>query len=151
MKTTLSFENEETKVLLSKLQFKYFLNKNIGDENYNSESIKQMNIKYLETSNKLRNDSKNNKTQQRYYLEGQVRKMFTGGFLPAVFQLDESRRHTFSDFEAAGENWAYFDHWQRLYKRKLFFKKCWENIIKIGSILGIALSILKLLEVFNGK
>jgi hypothetical protein len=38
--------------------------------------------------------------------------MFTGGFLPALFHLDEGRRHTIFGFEEMGHDLAYFKLWQ---------------------------------------
>ena len=84
-----------------------------------------------------------------YFCEGKVRKGFTGGFLPSHFEMDESREHTIMRFEDVGEDWAYFYYWQKYYRRKITEEKIWEYIIKMGSILAIALSIIKLLETIN--
>ena len=93
--------------------------------------------------------SKANKKQFNYYAEGQVRKMFTGGLLPAMFELDEGRKHTLWDFPGIGENWAYFNHWQIYYKRKITREKIWDFIIKTGSILAFLLSVLKIIELIT--
>ncbi len=90
--------------------------------------------------------SKKNKKQFNYYAEGQVRKMFTGGFLPALFELDETRRHTIHNFQGIGDSWAYFAYWQKYQKRKVSKEKVWDVLIKTGSILGILLSIIKLFD-----
>lgn len=75
--------------------------------------------------------------------------MFTGGLLPALFELDESRKHTIFDFTATGENWAYFKFWQTYQKRKLTRELIWNLIIKFGSVLAILLSVVKVLEYTN--
>ena len=149
MTTTLTFEDKETKLLLSRLSFQYFLDRNIETERYSEEQIAQMHTKYREVLALIKHRTPGSGLQQRYYLEGQVRKMFLGGFLPALFQLNDAKKFSFFDFEAVGENWAYFDRWQTLYKRKVLLDKMWDIIIKTGSLLAIILSILKVLETFK--
>ncbi|GGB70771.1 hypothetical protein GCM10007424_08440 [Flavobacterium suaedae] len=148
MRTSLNFENLDTKKLLSELDFEFFLKQNIKDENYNEQEINQIHNSYNSYKNELKLNKK--KKKQYYYLmEGKVRKMFTGGLLPALFGLDETRSHRFIDFEAVGENWAYFNYWQKYYRRKIIREKTWGYIIKLGSTLAIILSIIKLLEYFK--
>ena len=77
--------------------------------------------------------------------------MFTGGFLPALFHLDEGRKHTIFGFEDIGHDLAYFKLWQNYYKRKVTTKKVWEFVVKVGSVLAIILSIIKLWETFSKK
>ncbi len=149
MKTDLDFENPETKKLLSKLEFKFFLEQHINNEEYRAIDIEDIYSKYVFTAKLLKEQSKSNKKQFTYFTEGKVRRMFTGGFLPALFELDKSRTHHFLDFSAIGENWAYFDFWQKRYRRKLTKAKLWEFTTKSGSILAIILSIIKLLEHFT--
>ena len=80
-----------------------------------------------------------------------MRKMFTGGFLPALFHLDEGRKHTMFKFQEIGQDLAYFKLWQGFYKRKVTAKKTWEVVVKIGSVLAIILSIIKLWETISKK
>ncbi len=123
MKTKLNFEDKSTKNLLSKLDFEYFLEQNIETENYDEENIKELYSSYEIHRSKLRLKSKNEKVQFYYYVESQVRKMFIGGLLPAIFELDEGRGHTLFDFKSIGENWAYFDYWKKSYNKKLTKEK----------------------------
>ena len=148
LKTNLDFENKETKILLSKLDMKYFLLQNSEEEKYSEQNIKIMDSTYADTIKELKIKSKKQSSQFYYYLEGQTRKMFTGGFLPAMFHLDEGRRNTIFDFKEVGKSWALFKMWQTRYKRKITGEKIWSIVIKVGSVLGIILSILKILELF---
>ena len=148
MKTSLNFELEETKKLLAKFDFDFFLKLNIEKHNYSQADIDSIYSSRRQELDLIKTKSHDNKKQVNYYVEGQVRKMFTGGFLPALFELDETREHKLIDFKAVGENWAYFTHWQTYYKRKVTLTKTLDIIIKSGSVLAIILSIIKLLETF---
>jgi hypothetical protein len=149
MKTALNFEYNETKAYLAKLDFEFFLKQNIEAENYSQADIDKVYSTYHQTTKLIRSKAKANKKQFNYYVEGQVRKMFTGGFLPALFELDESRGHTIFDFPGVGESWAYFKHWQTYQNRKVTKEKIWDRVVKTGSILAILLSLLKLFEFIN--
>ena len=151
LKTDLDFETKETKELLSKLDFGYFLKEHLAVETYSQEQIDTIYNSFEETMATLKKRAKKNKKQFIYFLEGQNRKAFTGGFLPAMFHLDKSRSHHFSDFEAVGETWAYFKFWADHYKKKLTRKKVWELITKIGSLLAILLSLIKIWELFHSR
>lgn len=149
MRTTLDFEKAETKKILSELDFEYFMSLNIEKEKYSQKEIDLIYNSFKETSKHIDLISKKNKNQFYYYSVGQVRKMFTGGFLPALFELDESREHIFNDFSNIGESWAYFNYWKKYQKRKLTKEKIWNLTIKVGSILAIILSLIKLFEYIN--
>ena len=151
LKTKLDFENEQTKELLSKLDFGFFLKQHFTEETYSEEEIKEIYIAFEKTTRVLKQKSKTNRKQFQFYLEGQVRKMFTGGFIPAMFHLDEGRSHRFIDFFGVGESWAYFKQWADGYKKKLTRKKIWDIITKAGSLLAIILSVIKLWETFSKK
>jgi len=146
MKTSLNFEDDETKNLLAKLDFDFFLKQNIDKEKYNQADVDTIYASYKQALGQIKTKSADNKKQSHYYAEGQVRKMFTGGFLPALFELDENRGHRLIDFNAVGDNWAYFSHWQTYQRRKIILTKIWDIVIKTGSILAILLSIIKLIE-----
>jgi hypothetical protein len=148
LKTKLSFEDKDTKELLSKLDFEFFLKENIEVEKYQESDIELLYSEYSATLKELKLKYKSNKKQSNYFLEGQVRKMFTGGFLPALFHLDEGRTHTIFDFGGIGQDLAYFKRWQIYYKRKVTKAKIWEIVIKSGSILAILLSLIKIKETF---
>lgn len=149
MKTTLNFEDSNTKELLSKFDFDFFLSQNIEEEKYSKEDTEALYSSYNIALTHLKLRYKGEKKQANYFLEGQVRKMFTGGFLPALFHLDEGRSHTIFDFAGVGHDLAYFKLWQVYYKRKITKQKIWEIVIKVGSLLGIILSIIKLWEVLS--
>ena len=149
MKTKLNFEDKTTKELLSKLDFEYFLNQNIEIEKYSSENIEELYSSYKFHKKELETKSKKKKKQFHYYIEGQIRKMFDGGLLPAMFELDGGRKHTIFDFPAIGENWAYFDYWKKSYNRKLTKERIWKYITRTGSILAIILTIFKLYELIK--
>lgn len=149
MKTTLDFEKEDTKKLLAELDFEFFLKQNIEEEKYSQADIDAVYKNYKEVKASLYERGKKNRKQFNYYLEGQVRKMFTGGALPALFHLNEARRTVIFDFKAYGEAWAYFEKWQKYYKRKITKEKVWNFIVKAGSILAFALSVIKIFEFIN--
>ena len=149
MKTELSFEQDTTKKLLSQLDFAFFLKQNTEKEKYKQEDIDKIYSAHRQTLIQIKAKAKENRKQFNFYSEGHVRKMFTGGFLPSLFELNENRGHRFIDFSAIGENWAYFSHWQAYQKRKITREKIWNIIVKTGSILAIILSVIKLLEYLN--
>lgn len=148
MKTTLDFEDDKTKALLSKYDLLFFLEKNIEDNNYAKEDIdtihREYNSKILELKNRRKLD---NRTQSNHYIEGQARKMFRGGLIPALFHLDNGKKFTFLDFKTAGEDLAYFKLWQEYYKSKVTAERVWSFVIKLGSFSGIVLGLVKLYEI----
>lgn len=146
--TNLNFEDKETKKLLSKLDFEYFLKQNIEEEKYGKEYIDEMYTSFNDNYKILKQKTKVNRKQFYLYHEGNVRKMFTGGFLTAIFLLDEGRTHRLLDFKEVGLNWAIFNLWSKNYRRKITFEKVWDIIIKTGSLLAIVLSIVKITELF---
>lgn len=150
MKTVINFDQNETKKLLSSYDFEFFLEQNYHTHAYNQSDVDMVKQEYLSKLENLKEQQRKNKKQFSLFLEGQVRKMFTGGFLPALFHLDESRVHTLMNFSEVGENWAYFSQWQYYYKKKLTKEKAWNIVTRVGSVLAILLSVLKILEVFMG-
>ena len=151
MKTILEFDNEETKVLLSKLDFEYYLKLNVEKENYQLSDIDLVYESYRKTLRMIKLKLNKNKKQYNYYLDGQVRKMFLGGFLPAHFELDETKHHILYDFSEIGKDWAFFEFWQNYQKKLIKRKRIWNIIIKSGSILAIILTIIKLFEILTIK
>jgi hypothetical protein len=149
VKTNLNFENDETKKLLCKLDFGYFLRQNFEEENYNQVDIDTIYEVFKTTTEQIKEKAKKDSAQFNLYCESQVRKMFTGGLLTSTFGLDEGRGYTIFDFKGTGENWAYFYHWQKYHKRKVTLNKVWDITIKVGSVLAIVLTIIKLVETFQ--
>jgi len=149
MKTDLNFEDKSTKELLSQLDFGYFLRQNIKKENYTEDNTKMIYDNFTLFNEKVMDMARSNKKQFFYYCEGQVRKMFTGGLIPALFELDEGRGFRIGDFPATGENWAYYQYWRKTYKRKLKKEKIWNFLVKAGSILAFILTAFKLYEILS--
>lgn len=143
------FDKKPTKELLTKLNFEYFLNRNIREEKYTEENIQKLYSSFKSNQARIRMEVKENPKQFNYFCEGQVRKMFTGGLLTSHFNLDDTRELTIIDFAEYGTNWAYFMHWQQNQKNQLKKEKIWNSLIKTGAILGIILSIMKLFEILH--
>jgi hypothetical protein len=148
MKTSLQFSNEEVKELLAQRDFGYFLNKVMGSSNSSIEDKKEVNRGYLIQKKELLIEYQKNKKQFYFLLEGQVQKMFEGGFLPSILQLDLSYSQTILMKPEAGKNWAIFEFWANLYKKKVRKKKIWDAVVKIGSILGFLVAIKELIGAF---
>lgn len=75
---------------------------------------------------------------------------YHGGHIPAHFMLDgTTRRRTITDFPATGENWANFHVWQKYARRKKFYSDVWRYVTRFGSLLGFALTAIKLWEMFG--
>lgn len=151
MRTNLNFEDESTKILLTKYDFGFYLERNIDTNRYKEDDIKIIYDGYKKSISELKVNLKNSKNQNFVFLEGKVRKMFSGGFIPALFELDETRELQIFDFAAVGKDWAYFYMWRRLKKRKITISNVWTWIIKTGSILAIILTILKIIEMLICK
>lgn len=149
MKTDLDFENIDTRKLLLTLDFQFFLNRNADNKKYSQGDLQNIYNTYATKLKEIEEKSIENLEQNILYTEGQVRKMFTGGFLPALFLLDESRSHKLLDFIEIGNNWAYFEFWKRNYQKKVTRDKIWDIILKTGSLLAILLAIIKLIETFQ--
>jgi hypothetical protein len=151
MRTNLNFENEDTKELLSRFDFDFFVRQNAKAERYSQADMDVLYSTYEKTLGELRVKFKKEKKQANLFLEGQVRKMFTGGFLPALFELDEGRKHTMFDFKQIGHDLAFFKLWQEYYKKRVTTKKIWTILTRVGSVLAIILSVIKLWETFLQK
>lgn len=147
MKTTLDFEDDKTKELLSKYDLKFFLRQDISENKYSKEQVNTMFKEYESQIVVLEERRSKNRKQFNYYLEGQARKMFRGGLIPSLFHLDNSKGHSFFDFKAVGNDLAYFKLWQEYYKSKVTGERVWSFVIKLGSFLGIVLGIIKLYEI----
>jgi len=139
--------DREMKDALCKYNFRYFIEQNVASKNYKQEDVDKIHRGYERKKKKLEAEYLNNRKQYFLYLEGQVAKMFRGGLLPGLFNLNDIREEIILDFEGVGENWAYFEIWSRVNRRKVTAKKIWMIVVSIGSILGIVLTITKILEV----
>ncbi|MAY84192.1 MAG: hypothetical protein CMP59_08675 [Flavobacteriales bacterium] len=124
--------------------FEFFLEKDIEQNDYSESEVQLIYSTYQSVTNKLKSDRIKNPKQHHYYLEGQVRLMFEDkGFLAGFLGLKGGgySRSTI-DFKAMGDNWAYFDMWQKYERRKFRRKTAWDYITKIGAVLAILLTIL---------
>lgn len=142
--------DEETRKLYSNYNFKYFLDRHLSQHQYPQQELDKMHTAYATELNQLKKLMKANKRQGFYYVDGMIRKCHSGGFLPALFNLDESRGSGgFLDFYEIGKTWAYFDVWRKAERRKFFKKNFWDTVVKTGAILGFILSVIKIIEVIN--
>ena len=136
---------------IAKRDFAYFLDKNISENRYSEESLTIL----LEARNKAKRDLliqvQRNKKQALFFLDGEVRKMVHGGMLPAHFNMADHLKFSITDFESYGNDWALFEIWQKYEKKKIRYRKSWDITIKVGSVLGIILSLIKVFEVFFHK
>lgn len=148
IKTTLSFESPQVKDLLAKFDVEYFFLQNIQENEYSQDEIDTMLNAYKNSIKSLREQRKKDKNQFDLYAEGQVRKMFRGGFIPALFHLDNGKDFKLFRFEEVGDDMGYFKLWQEYHRRKITAKRVWGIIVKTGSILAIILTVIKLVEVF---
>lgn len=142
------FSNEERE-LYSKLDFKYFMDQYLKKHNTSKENIKLIEKGYSDTKKMIQEAANGNKTQFHLYIEGYVRKMHSGGLLGSHFNLSEVRQFTINRFEDFGENWAYFEAWANREKHLRFRKLVWKRLVEIGAVLGIVLSVIKLVEIFK--
>lgn len=123
MITNLNFEDEYTKKLLCKIDFEFFLKQNFRESEYNSKDIDDLYKAFHKTNFSITKQAAKNKNQFYIYVEGKVRKMFTGGLLPSLFGLNEIRELTIFNFEDVGECFAYFNYWQKYYRKKIILNK----------------------------
>jgi len=130
--------------------FEYFLKLDFEENQYSQHQIDEVYTAYHATIDKLKKKLKDNKKQFLLFLDGQVRLMFAGNFLPSHFRFDAfTREASIIDFEATGENWAYFELWKKYKRRERTRKKAWEVIVKFGAVLAYILSFIKLMELLQ--
>ena len=141
--------SDSEKELYSKLDFRYFLDQYIKKENITPENVKLIEKGYSDTNKNIEAASDENKTQFHLFIEGYVRKMHSGGMLGSLFNLSEAREFKIFRFEDYGENWAYFEAWAKREKYLRYRKLVWKRLVEIGAVLGIILSIIKLIEVIK--
>ncbi len=142
---------EDLRRKLVKLDFEYFLNKNIQEKSYTSEQLAQLNTAKAEELKKLQQEYDANKTQLYYYLDGQVGKALRGGMLPTLFNFNDVRDFRIMNFSDYGRNWAIFEIWKKHESKKVRKRKMWEWLTRIGAILAVLLAIFKVLEWFGIK
>lgn len=141
------FNDEAVKLLLDR-DFFYFLNEDFKDNNTSDEDRAAAIKGFNQTTAEVLQRYRKSKKQCRLWLEGMVRLQWHGGLLRSQFRLDgQTRGLTFFDYEDTGMNWAYFEFWQKLERRRRFWRITWDRITKAGAVLAIILSLIKLYEV----
>lgn len=145
-KADLNFEDDKTKNLLLKYDFKYFISEHIASKDYSEIHEKEMFQSYEETKKELRKNKSKKKAQYYLSLEATIRRVYNGGFLPTLFGLNNLSNLSILNLYEVGEIWTHFETWQRLYRRSQVKKRTWNIITKFGSLLAIALGVIKLLE-----
>lgn len=142
--------DDHTRDLYSKYDFRYFLDRHIDQNTYGSKDLEALHAAYSKVKSDLKRELKENRRQSLYALDGMIRKAHSGGLLPSLFNLDESRgTGDFTNFEEIGKNWAYFEIWSRAERKKIFRKNLWDVMVKTGALLGILLAIIKIVEIFR--
>jgi hypothetical protein len=142
----LSFDDKTIDLLLDR-DMKYFIEKDLNSGRYHQDQVSLLHVSYADELGICLKEIKKDKKQYRHHLYGAVMIMWSGGFLPALFRLDGwTRRFSITDFEGAGRDWARFTIWQTYARRKRTSKRLWNYVTKVGSVLGIGLTIVKLWE-----
>ncbi len=141
--------DEQTRRFYSKGDYEFFLKHHL--KKTSRDNLSELYRGYDDMMDRLKKELKINKKQQLLLIDSYIRKMHSGGLLPNVFNLTKSIGYNTIDLFAEGENMAYFKVWQKYEKRRYFYKRIWDKIIKIGAILGFVLSIIKILEIVNQK
>ena len=139
--------DSETRKLYTGYDFKYFLDAHIEVHSYTANQIETLNQSYQKEIARLKIDIRKNKRQSLYFLDGNIRKCHSGGILPMLFNLDESRGSGgFLDFVEIGKTWASFEIWKKYQKKKLFKETFWDSAIKIGAILGFVSTAMQIIQ-----
>jgi hypothetical protein len=124
----LPFDKDHKELLLD-YDFGYFMLKNFEEKNYSQDDIKAIYDTYCQTKKQVEKQLQKNKKQALLYLEGQVRLMFTGGLLPALFRIDGfTKEQTILHFSGYGENRAYFELWQNTDAKSRIEKRFWKGL-----------------------
>ena len=86
-KPDLNFDQTETKNLLTQYDLGYFLQRNIAEEGYDKSLTEKMFESYRAKQKDINKLARENSKQANLYMEGLVRDMFNGGFLPSFLGL----------------------------------------------------------------
>lgn len=145
---SLSFKDYKDSLL--DYDFGYFLDLELKEKHYAEKDIQAVHLVHKQTLNQLNLKRQKNKKQFRLYLEGQVHLMFAGNLLPSLFRMDGwTRSADILDFKSIGEDWAYFEAWQKMERKHQRKKKAWEIVVKIGAVLAYLLAILRIIGFFT--
>jgi len=138
---------KDYKTVLLDYDFGYFFGLEVKENGYAEKDLQAVYLEHEQTLKELNQKGQKNKKQFRLYLEGQVHLMFAGKLLPSLFRMDGwTRSADILDFKSIGENWAYFEAWQKLERKHQRKKKTWDIVVKVGAALAYLLSLIKLLE-----
>lgn len=141
----------EFRELALDMDFGYFLDGDLDEANVPAADRQAIRTAFEEETARLRKRYRDNRKHCRLWLETRVRMQWQGGMLPAQFRLDGfTKRLGFHDYNHLGREWALFDFWQKLERRRRLIKLSWDRTTKIGAVLAILLTLLKLYEVVVG-
>lgn len=142
--------NDEFRELILEMDLKYFLNEDLDIQNISEADRHIIQVAFDNTSAEILTRYNKNRKQCRLWLEGIIRLQWYGGYLPSTFKIDgKTREIQFLNFEATGENWAYFEFWQKLERKRKFWKVTWDKITKIGAVLAIILTLIKIISLIK--
>jgi hypothetical protein len=124
----------------------FFLQKGLEQEERSQEEISRFFEIWRSTRSEIEEHYKANKKQIKLYLDGQVRLQWEGGMIPARFGLDGwTRDLKVIDLEQEAIQWAHFELWQGIERRKRFWRRT-GRIAKWTLSGGFLLAIMKAYE-----
>lgn len=97
---------------------------------------------YVDTQRHQKLTSRANSDHSRKLAANHLKTTIRAAFIKSLYET------TTIYFQGIGHDLAYFKLWQNYYKRKVTVKRVWDAIVKVGSVLAIILSIIKLWEIF---
>lgn len=144
--------DDHTRELYCKYDLKYFLNLRLAENETSEADLRAMQSAYLDELQKIKALIKKNRKQAHYFIDGQIRKCHSGGFLPSILNLDESRgKHGFLDYPEIGRTLATFELWRKAQKRKILHAKFGDISIKVGALLGFASTLMQIIGAIRTK
>lgn len=138
--------DDRTRELYTCLDYRFFLEQHMNEFEFTDYQRQAIQDAYEKTRSHLLRSLKTNRRQHLFLIEGDVRKSHSGGSLPSHFKLDETRELEILDLNAVGEEMAYFEIWQKHERRKIRSKKIMSYVFRIGAIMGIVLTVIKIIE-----
>ena len=141
--------SEEYRDKLLDMDFNYFLDDHLKDELHAIDDKAKISESFKISTTEIEKRYQKDKKQCRLWLEGLVRLQWHGGMLPAHFRLDGStKKLNYFDPTNTGKEQAYFQYWQKLERKRRFWRLTWDKVTKVGAVLAILLSIIKLIDTF---
>lgn len=145
----LPFSQEYRDLILDR-DWRYFMNEDPVKTKLSEHDLAALNVGFETKTAEIQKKYKKNRKQCRLLLEGEIRLQWACGFLPAYLKIDGYTKGLgTTDYKKLGEEWASFAFWQKLERKRRFWKISWDRITKIGAVLAILLSVLKLIEAIS--